>query len=181
MLNVTVFLGHKGKPGATPHALPRMDNLCLLRPSTRPPCPERALQPDSRDLDSRLNSREAAAVTAWFSTPHHFHFMRDHPAHSIEILGSGWGARLGPSGSMVRKLFRESFHEASHDPMFWADRKAYGPDQGFLKRYIWPWGKWSSLSHDSFSCKQFPRTSPFPTRRKDGENNFIAAVGCSSS
>ena len=130
----------------------------------------------SRDLDSRINSRESAAVSAWFSTSHHFHFMRDHPAHSIEILGSGWGTRLGPSGSMVRKLFRESFHEASHDPMFWADRKAYGPDQGFLKRYIWPWGKWSALSHDSYSCKQFPRTSPFPTRRKEGENNFIAAV-----
>jgi len=130
----------------------------------------------SRDLDSRLNSREAAAVSAWYSTPHHFHFMRDHPAHSIEILGSGWGVRLGPPNSKVRQLFRESFHEASHDPMFWAERKAYGPDQGFLKRYIWPWGKWSSLSHDSYSCMQFPRTSPFPSRRKEGENNFIAAV-----
>lgn len=130
----------------------------------------------SRDLDSRLNSREAGAVSAWFSTAHHFHFMRDHPAHSIEILGSGWGARLGPDSSMVRRLFKQSFHQASHDPMFWADRKAYGPDQGFLKRYIWPWAKWSSLSHDSYSCKQFPRTSPFPTRRKEGENNFVAAV-----
>ena len=36
---------------------------------------------------------------------------------------------------------REAFREASHDPLFWADRKSYGPDQGFLKRYIWPWAK----------------------------------------
>ena len=35
----------------------------------------------SRDLDSRINSREAAAVSAWSSGSHHFHFMRDHPAH----------------------------------------------------------------------------------------------------
>ena len=85
----------------------------------------------SRDLDSRLNSREAAAVKEWFSTPHHFHFMRDHPAHTIEILGSGWGVRLGPTHSTVRNLFGESFHEASHDPMFFAARKALDLTKGF--------------------------------------------------
>ena len=130
----------------------------------------------SRDLDSRINSREAAAVSAWLSTPHHFHFMRDHPAHFIEILGSGWGVRMGPQDSQVRRLLTESFKQAAKDTMFWADRKAYGPDQGFLKRYLWPWAKWSSTSHDSFSCQRFPRTSAFPTRRKEGENNFVAAV-----
>ena len=130
----------------------------------------------SRDLDSRINSREKAAVDDWFKTNKHFHFMRDNPAHGIEILGSGWGVRMGPQESHVRKMFRESFREASHDPMFWAERNAYGPDQGFLKRYIWPWAKWSALSHDSYFCRQFPRPSPFPTRRKNGTNNFIAAV-----
>jgi hypothetical protein len=130
----------------------------------------------SRDLDSRINSREAAAVAAWLQTKHHFHFMRDHPAHFIEVLGSGWGVRLGPAGSKVRRLVVEAFRQAAKDPMFWAARRAYGPDQGFLKRYLWPWGKWSAVSHDSFSCQHFPRTSPFPTRRKEGENNFVAAV-----
>ena len=84
----------------------------------------------------------------------------------------------------------ESFQQASRDPMFWASRIAYGPDQviligviialkiimkiilkiimkiilkiivkihhenqGFLKRYLWPWGKWSAVSHDSYSCQ----------------------------
>jgi len=42
----------------------------------------------SRDLDSRLNSREAAAVAEWLDDEEMgFHFMRDHPAHGIEILG----------------------------------------------------------------------------------------------
>lgn len=130
----------------------------------------------SRDLDSLINAREAAAVADWWGTQHHFHFMRDHPAHFIEVLGSGWGVRLGPAKSKVRQMVAESFRQASKDPMFWAGRSAYGPDQGFLKRYLWPWGKWSAVSHDSYSCQHFPRTSPFPTRRGEGENNFVAAV-----
>ena len=130
----------------------------------------------SRDLDSRINSREKAAVAEWFDTKHHFHFMRDNPAHGIEILGSGWGVRLGPQHSKARTMIRETFRTASHDSMFWAARKAYGPDQGFLKRYFWPWAKWSAVSHDSYFCRQFARTSPFPTRRKNDTNNFIAAV-----
>ena len=130
----------------------------------------------SRDLDSRLNSREAVAVNEFLGTPHSFHFLRDHPSHGVEVLGSGWGARLGPHNSIVRKLFRESFMKASHDYVFWAERKSWGPDQNFLNRYIWPWARLSSLSHDSYSCNKFPNTRPFPTRRESGPNNFVAAV-----
>ena len=130
----------------------------------------------SRDLDSRLSARETAAVAEWLKTPHAFHFMRDHPAHSIEVLGSGWGLSLGAENSTVRRIVADSFKQASRDPLFWADRGSYGPDQGFLKRYFWPWGKWSAMSHDSYTCKRFPRTSPFPTRRLLTENNFVASV-----
>ena len=65
----------------------------------------------------------------------------------------------------------------NRDKIFWAPRSAYGPDQGFLKRYLWPWGKWNAMSHDAYTCLQFSRTSPFPTRRKEMQpNNFVAAV-----
>ena len=88
----------------------------------------------SRDLDSRLNQREASAVQDWLADESAaFHFMRDHPAHSIEILGSGWGVRLG---HIERNMIDETFVQAVQDPMFWAKRGAYGPDQGFLKRYL---------------------------------------------
>ena len=130
----------------------------------------------SRDLDSRLNDREAAAVAEWVGSKHHFHFMRDHPAHGIEILGSGWGVSLGPANSTVRTLMSEAFHAGSRDTLFWAPRDSYGPDQGFLKRYLWPWGKWSAMSHDSYTCQRFPRTRPFPTRRQEVINNFVASV-----
>ena len=85
----------------------------------------------SRDLDSRLNPREAAAVAEWLASEQAFHFMRDHPAHAIEILGSGWGVRMQ---QLERDFAREAFQVAAKDKLFWAKRKAYGPDQGFLKR-----------------------------------------------
>ena len=86
----------------------------------------------SRDLDSLINLREAAAVADWLSDPDAaFHFMRDHPAHNIEILGSAWGVRLGDA---ERALADQAFTEAAHDKLFWMERKSYGPDQGFLKK-----------------------------------------------
>ena len=60
-----------------------------------------------------------------------FHFMRDHPAHSIEVLGSGWGVRMS---QLERNFIDAGFMTAVKDPIFWAPRGAYGPDQGFLKR-----------------------------------------------
>ena len=127
-------------------------------------------------MDSLITSREAEAVKEFLASKHHFHFMRDHPSHGIEVLGSGWGTRLGPYNSTVRKLFRESFLKASHDYIFWAKRDSWGPDQNFLNRYIWPWARLSSLSHDSYSCTKYPNTRPFPTRREPGPNNFVASV-----
>ena len=60
--------------------------------------------------------------------------MRDHPAHSIEILGSGWGVRL--ASSLDRDMMGDAFRVAAKDKLFWAKRRSYGPDQGFLKRFV---------------------------------------------
>ena len=100
--------------------------------------------------------------------------MRDHPAHNIEILGSAWGVRLGEP---ERILADQAFTQAAHDKLFWMERKSYGPDQGFLKKYIWPWGKWSAVSHDAYTCANFPRTRAFPTQRDVTKtSNFVASV-----
>ena len=88
----------------------------------------------SRDLDSLINDREVAAVQEWLRSDKAFHFMRDHPAHGTEILGSGWGVHISP---LERKYVNSAFIMAFKDPLFWAPRDAYGPDQeGFLKRYV---------------------------------------------
>ena len=74
----------------------------------------------SRDLDSWLNAREAAAVEDWLTnTDSAFHFMRDHPSHVVEILGSAWGVRLRP---MERSMMIGAFREAQSDSMYWAPR-----------------------------------------------------------
>ena len=28
-----------------------------------------------------------------------------------------------------------------------------GPDQAFLKKYVWPWAKLDAMQHDSYFCK----------------------------
>ena len=47
----------------------------------------------SRDCDSRLSEREAAAVQVWLDGPKLIHVMRDHPEHSVPIMGGMWGAK----------------------------------------------------------------------------------------
>ena len=46
----------------------------------------------------------------------------------------------------------------------------------YFFRYLWPWGKWNAISHDSYTCQKFPRTQAFPTQRKMEKNNFVASV-----
>ena len=85
----------------------------------------------SRDLDSLVSDREVSAVQEWLESDKSFHFMRDNPSHGIEILGSGWGIRMG---QLERNMIESAFNAAVHDPLFWAPKEAYGADQGFLKR-----------------------------------------------
>ena len=127
----------------------------------------------SRDLDSLISDREVSAVQEWLDSSKAFHFMRDNPSHSIEILGSGWGIRMSP---LERSFVDAAFVAAVKDSLFWAPKEAYGSDQGFLKRYLWPWAKWNAISHDSYTCQKFPRTQAFPTQRKMEKNNFVASV-----
>ena len=49
----------------------------------------------SRDTDSRLSLREKLAVDEWLSSDKDFHIMRDHPHHTVPILGGMWGCRNG--------------------------------------------------------------------------------------
>ena len=129
----------------------------------------------SRDLDSLFSDREKAAVDAWLKSGKAHHMMRDHPQHSINILGSGWGTWLRDDA--VRNQWREAWGKAKDDAqVMWAARHLVGPDQGFLRRYVWRWAKKDALQHDAYSCKIFPGTVGFPTRRKNETNNFIASV-----
>ena len=62
----------------------------------------------SRDLDSRLTTREQAAVQEWIDSGLAFHVMRDNPEHGTEILGGMWGARMD---SGLRKQLAKAMSE----------------------------------------------------------------------
>ena len=42
--------------------------------------------------------------------------------------------------------------------------------------HIWPWAKWKALSHDSYLCRKYARTSAFPTQRLDGPGNYVGSI-----
>jgi hypothetical protein len=127
-----------------------------------------------RDLDSLISRREVAAVAEWAESGRAVHSMRDHPAHSVPLLGAAWGARLTQPN--IRHKWARSWERMLADPQCWAGRQAKGPDQELLTRHVWPWARHMALEHDSYRCHDFPNSIGFPTRREDAENNFVAAV-----
>lgn len=91
----------------------------------------------SRDLDSRLNPREAAAVQDWLSSDFEFHSMRDHYQHTVPILGGMWGCR------------RNAWFGKQLDA--WTTRSEKGSDQDFLAQKIWPEVRQRCLVHDRYT------------------------------
>jgi hypothetical protein len=92
----------------------------------------------SRDCDSRLNPREAAAVQAWLDSSKKLHTMRDHYEHIVPILGGMWGCRAWPEfGGLL---------------LDWTKRSAKGTDQDFLHDKIWPLVRDNDcLAHDRYT------------------------------
>lgn len=118
---------------------------------------EAASDPDvdvmiSRDCDSRITSREVAAVKAWLKSNAMFHIMRDHPHHATEILGGMWGVRA----PLLRNI-KDLIHEYVKGD-FWQ------VDQNFLREVVYPKVAQFSIVHDEFFQK-----IPFPTNRVNDE------------
>ena len=105
-----------------------------------------------RDLDSRVNEREVAAVEEWLESGRAVHSMRDHPGHVIPMLGAGWGARLDTETGTesVRTRWRQSWVSILQDQLTYAERGSKGPDQTILTRHVWPWARSEAMQHDSY-------------------------------
>lgn len=120
-----------------------------------------------RDADSRLNTRERAAVDEWIASGKPFHGMRDHKDHTAHIMGGMWGCK----GSVIpdmEKLMSE-----------WTQFNK-GDDQVFLSQKIWPRIKDNSVFHDSnpdlslkyfgaHDCRLFPMHEPMTYTQHVGE------------
>ena len=69
-----------------------------------------------------------------------------------------------------------AFYHGAKNSNFWQGKLKWGPDQEFLRKFIWPWLKTNALSHDSYTCERFPNTTPFPTKREMKRWNYIGAL-----
>ncbi len=117
-----------------------------------------------RDADSRLNSRERAAVDEWVASGLPFHVMRDHIMHTDLILAGMWGGRAGmlpPLAPLVRGV-------ASLDG-------GRLQDQRFLGRFVWPLIEGRCLVHDSAHA---PHGCPFPEVPIDARFAFTHVGAC---
>jgi hypothetical protein len=101
----------------------------------------------SRDCDSRITSREAAAVEEWMNSNFMFHIMRDHPWHNAPILGGMWGVKA-PFLRNIKDLMSQ-FDKGN----FWQ------VDQNFLK-LLYPYVVNHAMVHDEFFEKK-----PWPMQR----------------
>jgi hypothetical protein len=107
-----------------------------------------------RDCDSRLNPREAAAVTEWLASGKKFHVMHDH-LHHIDwpMLGGMWGVRGGVLTDMERRIAAWSVWNAKPDDMI------------FLAQCVWPEAQSDLVHHSSVATSApavaFPPHSPW--------------------
>lgn len=78
----------------------------------------------SRDMDSRLNPREAAAVKEWLQSRYRIHGMQDNAEHTRPLMGGLWGSKHWPE---FEWLYRN-----------WTKRQLKYCDQEFLFQEVWP-------------------------------------------
>ena len=125
----------------------------------------------SRDTDSRIGNREIAALNEWIESDKDFHIMRDHPYHTVPILGGMWGCRNGILRNMDQLI--ENWAGHTHKKGFWREIQTAG-DQNFLGEVVYPLVVNNSMEHSEFGLRYGGEIQPFPTNRKDYE--FVGDV-----
>lgn len=104
-----------------------------------------------RDCDSRLSERERAAVDEWVASGRTYHFMRDHPSHSVAWMQGMYGVKGYELRGITNRLRCVPDEYGGINPM---------------------WGEWFSqipperrLEHGEFYREHYPHQKPFPTPR----------------
>lgn len=107
----------------------------------------------SRDTDSRLTIREATAVKKWLQSDYSLHIMRDHPYHTVHILGGLWGTRFKNMKNVL--ILYKNYPQ-----------KNKGCDQNFLDTEIYPRFVKDCYVHDDITHLKESWALPFPTPRE---------------
>ena len=127
----------------------------------------------SRDIDSRLNEREAAAVDEWLSSDKDIHAMRDHIEHNVPILGGMWGCRNHVLKDMQKKI------------KAYTNNQVKGSDQDFLRKWIWSEYKDKIIVHDRYHqgitiAEKVKNIEEYLTQRKQYEEYRILSHNAKS-
>ncbi|XP_045139141.1 uncharacterized protein LOC123520688 isoform X2 [Portunus trituberculatus] len=125
-----------------------------------------------RDTDSQVSQRELAAVEEWLASGKMFHVMRDHPQHGTPVLGGLWDARWDTNPAFATELR----HLRNKMLSMAINKTKYGLDQEIIKKVLWPKMIGSLVAHDSYTCKSFKGSSPWPSQRLEGD--FVGRPRC---
>jgi hypothetical protein len=134
-----------------------------------------------RDLDGRYSPRELFATNQWISSDLLFHSMRDHPAHSVPVMGGAFGMKRGAlSANSSDNTTMTGIVKKANQAQPNGVRGCCAHDQNFLATYIWPLVKHTTIDHDinlqrckrygSALCKEWPLGPP------DVPNNFFVGA-----
>jgi hypothetical protein len=113
----------------------------------------------SRDTDTRILLREKLAVEEWLSTDKSFHIMRDHPHHEMKIMAGLFGTK-----KLAGVIWRDQIVK------YKCDANSRDHDQDFLRDYIYPLVKTSSLVHTNFHIYEGETAKPFPIPHVNGHH-----------
>jgi hypothetical protein len=111
----------------------------------------------SRDCDSFLSARDAAAVDEWLDSGKKFHIMRDQYYHNVPIMGGMWGVRdriLLDMETLIKNYHRKESN----------NRKNI--DQEFSSEIIYSRIRSHAFVHDTFDRTFRDRTKDFPIPRR---------------
>lgn len=131
-----------------------------------------------RDADSRLSSKEVAAVNEWIESDKEFHIMRDHQYHQQYIMGGMFGASnifINKYKDYFERDKAELFSKLTFQEIYHSSGKYYQTDQIFLRQYIWPRIINSHLAHiaDRPNLRYTGNEKMFPI--EDPEGLFIGS------
>ncbi|CAF0866460.1 unnamed protein product [Brachionus calyciflorus] len=129
----------------------------------------------SRDSDSMILQREYDSVQEWLNSDNIGHIMRDHPQHGTHILGGMWGLKTNQDRKLSNEVYNIIIDKKLSQKYNPGGKSSRGHDQYFLSHHVYDKINLKSTVHDSYLCKKYPNSKPFPTERKG--DCFVGRVG----
>jgi hypothetical protein len=115
-----------------------------------------------RDVDSRLNPRERAAVDEWIASGKSFHIMRDSVHHKTRALAGMWGGVGGALPEIEALVDR------------WGRFEEWGQNDQFVSDILFPLMQHDCVCHDG--AGYFDDGRPFPAHAPLSGTRYVGEV-----